>query len=80
MAQVYQYLWKGVTSATDETQAVQTLAKILADKEGRAFISHLDRKDAEFCVEILDNVSHGPRLHHSPPTLAGSSGSYKARP
>jgi len=46
-----------VTSATDGAQAVQTLAEILTDMDGKAFISGLDSKDAELCVEILSDVS-----------------------
>ena len=57
MAKDYGQLWKDVTHAIDEVQAVQTLAEILADKEGGTFISRLDNKDAELCIEILDCVS-----------------------
>jgi len=56
MAKNYQRLWKGVTSTIDEAKAVRTLAEILVDKEGRAFVSRLERKDAELCIEILDHV------------------------
>ena len=80
MAQDYQHLWKTVASATDETQAAQTLAKILADKQGRAFISRLERNDVELCVEILDMVSRDARLHHSSLSQTISSGSYEAKP
>jgi len=59
MTKDYQQLWKGAACATDEFQAVRTLAEILADKEGKEFIPRLDSKDAELCVEILGNVSHG---------------------
>ena len=52
----YQRLWKEVTSAIDEAKAVRTLAEILAEKEGRKFISRLERRDAELCIEILDHV------------------------
>lgn len=62
MAKGYQQLWKDVTSATDEAKAVRTLAGILADKEGRTFISCLERGDAELCIEILDRVSCNRRL------------------
>jgi len=58
MAQDYQDLWTHVTNTADEAQAAQILAKILADKEGRDFISRLDKKNVESCIEILDNVSH----------------------
>ena len=57
MANDYGRLWKDVTNTTDESKAVRILAKILADKEGRAFISRLKRRDAELCIEILDSVS-----------------------
>ena len=57
MAKDYRKLWKEVTSTTDESNAVRTLAKILVDKEGRSVISNLGRKDAELCIEILDHVS-----------------------
>ena len=57
MTRDYQQLWGGVTTTTDEVQTVRALAKILADKEGRVFISCLDSKDAGSCIEILDNVS-----------------------
>ena len=56
MAKNYQRLWKEVTSTTDEAKAVRTLAEILAEKEGRTFISRLERRDAELCIEILDHV------------------------
>jgi len=80
MAQDYQHLWKGVTNTTNEAQAVWTLAKILADKEGRAFISRLHKKAVELCVEILDNVSRDLHLPHSAPPQTALSGSYKAWP
>jgi hypothetical protein len=60
-------LWKNVVSASasgDEGKAVQILAKILLDKEDRASISKLERKDAELCIEILDHVSRD--LHPLP--------------
>jgi hypothetical protein len=58
----YQRLWKNVTNTTDEGKAIRILAEILADKEGRAFISRLERKDAELCIEMLDHVSRDPYL------------------
>jgi len=61
MATDYRRLWMDVANPTDEAQAVRTLAEILRDKEGKVFISRLDRKDAELCIEILGNV--GPDLH-----------------
>ena len=57
MAKDYPRLWKYVASARDEGKAVRTLAEILVDKEGRAFIGTLKRADAELCIEILDHVS-----------------------
>jgi len=67
MAKDYQQLWKDAVSAMDKAQAIQTLSGILVDKEGRVFISCLDGKEAELCVEILDNVSRDPQSSHSPP-------------
>ena len=64
MAKDYRRLWKDVTSTTDEAKAVRTLAMILADKEGRVFISRLERGDAELCIEILDHVSRYLHLLH----------------
>ena len=57
MAKDYSQLWKDVTSARDEGKAVRTLAEILVDREGRAFIGALNRADAELCMEMLDHVS-----------------------
>ncbi|KAF9645811.1 kinase-like protein [Thelephora ganbajun] len=54
MAKIYQQLWKAVTDASGEAKAVRILAEILADKEGRDFISHLKINDAKLCIEILD--------------------------
>ena len=51
---------------------VQTLAEILADKEGGVFISRLDSKDAELCIEILDCVSHHLYMPPSPPQMVSS--------
>ena len=67
MTRDYEQLWEGVTRITDEAQAVQALANILADKEGRAFVSRLGGKDAELCIEILDDVSHDLHFSLSPP-------------
>ena len=57
MVKDYQRLWKCVISTADEANAVRTLAVILADKEGRSFVSCLERKDVGLCIEILDRVS-----------------------
>ena len=67
MVRDYQRLWKDVTSTIDEVQAIRTLVGILADKEGRAFISRLEGKDAELCIGILDHVRrdlHSPLFRH----------------
>jgi len=66
MAKDYQRLWRDVTSANDDGEAVRILAEIVLDKEGRAFISNLERDDAELCIEILDRVSHDLYLPPSP--------------
>ena len=58
MAKGYQQLWNDLTNATDEAKAVQTLAGILADLEGRIFTSRLEGKDAELCIKILDRVGY----------------------
>jgi hypothetical protein len=65
MAKDYRRLWKEVTSTTDKPKAVRILAEILVDKEGRASISRLERKEAELCIEILDHVSCDPHLFPS---------------
>jgi len=57
MAKDYPQLWNTVTSTSDEGRAVQILVEIVLDKEGRAFVLNLKRKDAELCIEILDRVS-----------------------
>ena len=67
MTEEYQRLWKGIAGADDKAQAVQSLAKILAEKKGRAFISSLDNGGVELCIEILGNVSCRLRLLSSPP-------------
>ena len=67
MAKNYQRLWNEVTHAIDEAKSVRILAEILVDKEGRTFISRLDRKDAELCIEILDYVSRDLQFSLSPP-------------
>ena len=57
MAKDYKRLWEHITNATNESKAVRTLAGILADSEGRAFISRLEHNEAELCIDILDHVS-----------------------
>jgi len=56
MARDYQPLFMGVIEA-NRVQAVQTLAEIVTDKDGKTFISRLGSEDAELCIEILDDVS-----------------------
>jgi len=75
MAKDYQRLWKDVTSANDEGEAVRTLARIVLDREGRAFISSLERVDAKLCIEILDRVS---RDLYPFPSFAVSDGFFRA--
>jgi len=60
MAKNYQQLWKDAASTSDEGKAVRTLSQIVLDKDGRTFVSNLERNDAELCIEILDRVSHDP--------------------
>jgi len=67
MANDYQRLWEVATNATDPALAIRSLAEILADKDGRAFVSRLDSGDAELCVEILADVSHDPHPPYSQP-------------
>ena len=79
MTKDYRRLWKSAASTIDEAKAVRTLAEILVDKEGRAFLSRLERKDAELCIEILDHVSRDLRLLVSP-SQAGPPGHRGAQP
>ena len=69
MTKNYEELWRSVTNAANAAQAAQTLGEILADKEGRVFISRLGSKDAELCIEILDDVSHDLYFPLSPPQM-----------
>jgi hypothetical protein len=62
MTKDHQRLWEHVTNTTNESEAVRALAGILADREGRAFISRLERDEAELCIDILDHVSRDPCL------------------
>lgn len=66
MTKDHKQLWEDVTRTTDEAQAVLALSEILADKEGRAFVSRLGGVDAGLCIEILDDVSHRLRFPLSP--------------
>ena len=42
----------------NRAESVQILVGILVHEEGGDFFSHLERKDTELCIEILDHVSH----------------------
>ena len=64
-----------MASTSDEGKAVRTLSQIVLDKEGRTFVSNLERNDAELCIEILDRVSHDSYLL---PAFAVSDGSLRA--
>ena len=66
MVKNYQRLWEQVTSGIDEAKSVRTLAEIVVDREGRAFVSRLERKDAELCIEILDHVGRPSSLSICP--------------
>lgn len=57
MSEDYQLLLVKATTATNRTESIGILAKILANDSGKNFVSHLDRKDGESCIEILDHVS-----------------------
>jgi len=74
MAKDYSQIWKAVTSANDEGEAVRTLADIVLDKPGRAFILELERDDAELCIEILDRVSRDSYLLPLSPSQMVPSG------
>ena len=60
MSEGHQQLLAEATTATDRAKSIRVLAKILADDGGKDFISCLDRKDGESCIEILDHVSQHP--------------------
>ena len=62
MAKDFQGLWKDVTGAEDEAAAIRALAEILVEKDGRAFVSRLELKYTEFCIDVLDRVSHDSRI------------------
>ena len=61
MAKDYPQLWKGVADATDKANAVQVLAEIVADLDGRTFTLGLKPEAVKLCVETLDYV--GCDLH-----------------
>jgi len=65
MAKDYEQLWKTFAGETDKAQAVRSLVEILADKEGRTFISGLDSEGAGLCIETLGNVSRDLHLLYS---------------
>ena len=77
MAKNYREIWENVTNATEETKAIRALAEILADKEGRAFASRLERQDAEVCIEILDHVSRDQCLFLSLPVRVCFAGHHR---
>lgn len=58
----YQRLWNDVANSPDEDGAVPILGEILADGEGRDFISRFGPKQADICTKILDHVSCELRL------------------
>lgn len=62
MSEAYQKLLAEATSATDETESIRILAKILVDEGGKDFVSSLDPKDGETCIKILDHGLSGHRL------------------
>ena len=62
MAKDYKRLWKDIGNTADEGKVVRILSEILADKEGRRYISNLELKHAGLCIEILDGVSRDLHL------------------
>lgn len=62
MAKDPQRLWEDVANKANEAGAVWAMVEILADKEGRGFVSQLGRKEAEICIGVLDYVSRELRL------------------
>ena len=74
----YRRLWNSAANTIDKARAIRTLAEILADEEGRAFVSRLELKEAELCIELLGLASHDllSFLHH----LMVSSGYREAHP
>jgi len=66
MTKDYQQLWSSVVNAADEAEAVQTLAEIVADSDGRDFALLLESGDAALCIVILYHVSvaYVSPLHH----------------
>ena len=80
MAKDYQRQWQDITDTIDEAKAVRILAEILVEKEGRTFISSLERKDAELCIEILDHVRCDMHLFPLSPSQMISAGHRRAQP
>jgi len=80
MARDYQRLWKDAISTRDNAKAIQALSDGLVEKEGRVFFSRLDGKEAELCVEILDDVSCDPHSSHLPLPQTDSLGRCRTRP
>ena len=78
MTKDYQQLWEGVINAANETEAVQTLAEIVADSDGRAFVLDLESEYVALCIETLDHVSCDPHLP-PPPPHTNSSGHRSAQ-
>ena len=56
-AKDYRQLWEGVTDATNKAEAVQILAEIVADSDGRSFPLDLESEDVALCIETLNHVS-----------------------
>ena len=78
MARNCQRLWRDVLSTPKGANAVRTLAEILTDKEGKTFISHLEREDAVLCIEVLNRVS--PNHFSLSPPQTVSSGHCRGQP
>jgi len=74
MSKDYKRLWKDINT-NDDYKAVRVLVEILADRDGRRFISDLGSKDVVLCIEILDSVS---RNLHSFPAFAVLDGFVRA--
>ena len=65
MAVDFEKLWKKARTTTTEAKAVQTLAEILASKDGQEFILELESSEAEACIEILDHVRRPLNRSHA---------------
>ena len=64
MTKDYRRLWEDVvvSGKSDEAKVDRTLTEIVMEKEGRAFISDLDRAQAGLCIEMLNRVGFNRRL------------------